>query len=153
MFHIVDDDIMLCELNAEVLKSAGFEVAYFTNPLEYLNQLLTHKLAFPTCIFTDLSMPEMNGHELIDKIQRKHPNQKIVVISGFDLNPYPNSNLICHRLIKPFHPLALLEIAQAITKCDDQGCIAAKPICKRLMGLPKEADYACPFDCEAKEQR
>jgi len=75
VFHIIDDEEILCELAAELISSAGFETISYTSPVDYLNYVNSDAYVVPDAIFTDIQMPGMNGYELIDKIRGASRNR------------------------------------------------------------------------------
>lgn len=76
---LVEDDDMLRELTALILKKCQFDVVEATNGLEAL-QLFDETIDL---VLTDIIMPKMDGIELILELQRKDPNLKCIAITGF----------------------------------------------------------------------
>ena len=114
-FHIIDDEITLCELAVELITSVGFEAISYTNPVEYLNYLNSDHYVVPDGVFTDVEMPEMNGYELISEIRKKYPEQKIVVISGYS-GVEAFRRKVWQFLPKPYMPEQIIAIASAIVQ-------------------------------------
>jgi CheY-like chemotaxis protein len=71
-FVLVDDDKAMAESNADLLQKAGHYVSIFTSAKEALTQI--EKLA-PDCIISDLMMPEIDGLEFFQQVE-KLPNGK-----------------------------------------------------------------------------
>jgi len=115
IFHVIDDETVLCELAVELIATAGFEAVSYTNPLDYLHYLNSRDYTVPDAIFTDIEMPGMNGYELIDKIRSRFPDMKIVVISGYcGVEAFKRN--VWHFLPKPYMPEQIIAIATAIVQ-------------------------------------
>jgi FixJ family two-component response regulator len=114
-FHIIDDEPDLCELAVELIASAGFKAVSYTNPVEYLDYMNSDGYVVPTAIFTDVQMPEMNGYELCDEIKKKHPDQKIVVVSGYS-GVEAFKRKVWQFLPKPYMPEQIIAIVNAIVQ-------------------------------------
>lgn len=65
----VEDEASLREDVADELTEAGYQVYQAEDGLDGLHAILEHK---PDLILSDISMPRMNGHELLLAV-RKHP--------------------------------------------------------------------------------
>jgi len=145
MFHIIDDEEMLCELAVELLTSAGYKAMAYSNPIEYINYVYSDNYISPIAVFTDIRMPSMSGHELIDKVREKFPEQKMVVISGYDESNGAFRKKACHFLPKPYFPEKLIAIADALVKCDIE--IPVKSTCESLIQKSNLDLWQCPLDC------
>jgi CheY-like chemotaxis protein len=76
---IVDDDETGRRIIAEVLATAGYEVAEAANGREAL-KLLAER---PTdLLLTEIVMPEREGLQLIQDVRKLHPETRIVAMSG-----------------------------------------------------------------------
>jgi len=124
IFHVIDDETVLCELAVELIATAGFEAVSYTNPLDYLHYLNSRDYTVPDAIFTDIEMPGMNGYELIDKIRCRFPDMKIVVISGYSGVEAFRRN-VWQFLPKPYMPEQIIAIATAIVQytCEDESSL------------------------------
>ena len=147
MFHIIDDEIILCELAVELLTSAGHQAEAFSNPLDYIDYLHSENYVSPIAIFTDVRMPEMSGLTLIDKIHAKYPQQKIVVTSGYDEGQDAYEKKICHFLSKPYHPEKFIAIASSIVRCVDEQGSVVNATCKSLPAKTHMDAWQCPLQC------
>jgi CheY-like chemotaxis protein len=76
---VVDDEPMLLDLAAALLKPAGFEVRTFRDPKAALAEFGTTK---PRVLVTDYAMGDMNGLELVQQCRKINPRQKILLMSG-----------------------------------------------------------------------
>jgi CheY-like chemotaxis protein len=67
-------------------------------------------------VFTDLSMPEMDGWEVAREIRRRWPNMRIVLVTGYGKGTAPpagEKNLINGVIGKPFD---FAQVSETIAK-------------------------------------
>lgn len=76
---VVDDEPMLLELAAVILKPIGCEVRTFRDPELALKEVPTVR---PEVIITDYAMGRMSGMDLIRECRRLNPRQKMLLVSG-----------------------------------------------------------------------
>ncbi len=76
---VVDDEPMLLELAAVIIKPLGCEVRTFRDPETALKE---YALARPELILTDYAMGRMSGMDLVRECRRINPHQKIILVSG-----------------------------------------------------------------------
>jgi two-component system response regulator YesN len=76
---IVDDEPMLLELAAVILKPIGCEVVTFRDPETALRQVPVRQ---PEVIVTDYAMGRMSGMDLVRECRRLNPQQKMILVSG-----------------------------------------------------------------------
>ena len=77
---IVEDDLRLREVGKLLLESQGYEVHVAGDGFEALIAL---KRSLPDIIISDLTMPNMNGFELLSVVRRRFPTIPVIVISGY----------------------------------------------------------------------
>ena len=76
---VIDDEPVLCEFAAEVLKRNGFQVVTTTDPRKWkqaCGQLV------PDVAILDLFMPERDGLETMRELRDAWPSIRIVAVSG-----------------------------------------------------------------------
>ncbi|MGB7568154.1 MAG: response regulator [Chitinivibrionales bacterium] len=80
---IIDDVPVVASLIEDTLQDAGFKNTHiYNNPLLALKEIIDATRPRPAVIITDYNMPEMNGMELIEKVeQRYHGIDAIIVTS------------------------------------------------------------------------
>jgi CheY-like chemotaxis protein len=76
---IVEDDASLAQTGKLLLQSQGYEVHVAGDGFEALIAL---KRSLPDIIISDLSMPNMNGFELLSVVRRRFPTIPVIVISA-----------------------------------------------------------------------
>jgi two-component system, response regulator YesN len=77
---LVEDDPLLVTVLRELLEFGGHSVVTCGNGREAVQQL---SMAQIDLVITDLSMPEMNGLELIKVLTFEWPDIKVIAMSGF----------------------------------------------------------------------
>jgi two-component system response regulator (stage 0 sporulation protein F) len=76
---LVEDDDLVRDMLAQVLKRAGHEVSSAANGDEATEMLQRTE---PDIMVTDIIMPKKSGITLISEVKNKHPNMEIIAISG-----------------------------------------------------------------------
>jgi DNA-binding NarL/FixJ family response regulator len=78
---IVDDHQLFLDGISSILSRENFSIAFTVdNGKEALLQIQKHPIDI---LITDISMPEMNGLELIHRVKENFPHIKIIVMSSF----------------------------------------------------------------------
>ncbi|MFL6274095.1 MAG: GAF domain-containing protein [Blastocatellia bacterium] len=77
---VVDDDDRVRDVLVGMLKLAGHAADFAANGREALGRL--EREAFDL-VFTDLSMPDVDGWALAEEIRRRWPQLKIVMVTGY----------------------------------------------------------------------
>ena len=78
---VVDDDRMIREMTRDALVQEGFRVATAASGREALSRL-GDEGPFDLVI-TDLSMREMDGMELLERVKRASPRTEVIVLTGY----------------------------------------------------------------------
>jgi two-component system, cell cycle sensor histidine kinase and response regulator CckA len=100
---VVDDESAVRETLAEMLVAANHEVELADSGLEAVQKLRRMNFDF---VFTDLSMPEMDGWETARAIRKYWPLVKIVLVTGYGPTAIPpdgEEDLIDGIIGKPFN--------------------------------------------------
>lgn len=104
---------LLCALIREALDEQVSLIIPVANGLEAMEKLEQ----FPVDILlTDISMPEMDGIELIKAVDRNYPNTVKIIISGYDEFDYAKQSLKYHAQDYLLKPVESQELIAAITK-------------------------------------
>jgi len=78
---VVDDDRLIREMTRDALVQEGFRVATAASGREALSRL-GDEGPFDLVI-TDLSMREMDGMELLERVKRASPRTEVIVLTGY----------------------------------------------------------------------
>lgn len=112
---IVDDDPMIRELGRRMLEKLGHSVTAAESGADAMS-LLSSNAERISVIVTDLTMPGMNGMELIDAVEKAHPHLPVVAISGFSMNPKVRQELDARRVPFVGKPFVAADLARAIER-------------------------------------
>jgi FixJ family two-component response regulator len=78
--HIVDDDELVRESLADLLRSMRYEVALYGSAAEFLNFELPDA---PACLLLDVRLPGTSGLELQEYLTRVNIRLPVIVMTGF----------------------------------------------------------------------
>jgi PAS domain S-box-containing protein len=107
---IIDDEPAIRELLCDILQSEGHRTMAVDDSLKGLG--LFEKEDFGI-VFTDLSMPEMSGWELTDKLKSLNPEVVIIMVTGWGTQVESNKlkeHKVDFLMTKPFEIKKLFEI-------------------------------------------
>jgi signal transduction histidine kinase/DNA-binding response OmpR family regulator len=113
---IVDDIPAVLDLLGSLLEDSGFDVIKASNGREAREKALAHA---PDIVLTDLSMPEEEGIETIRALRIKHPDLKIIAMSGAfgpEILQSAKSLGADATLAKPINSAKLRECIQSLSK-------------------------------------
>ncbi len=79
---LVDDEVAIVKLGRQRLERLGYQVTAVTDPLQALELFRSTPMDFDLVI-TDLTMPKMNGEDLVKTILAIRPGMPIILCSGF----------------------------------------------------------------------
>ena len=104
---VVEDEAAVRMFCCTVLRRSGYEVLEAPGPVEALDTL-EHKTV--GLVLTDITMPGMNGKEMVKRIDRgQQPDLKVLYMSGYSENLEPGLDF----LEKPFTSADLLKRVRA----------------------------------------
>lgn len=79
---LVEDEASLLSLAKRMLQRLGYTVLATTNPPQAI-ELMHQHMETIDLLLTDLTLPEMNGHQLYEEIHKINPNIKVLFTSGY----------------------------------------------------------------------
>ena len=108
---VVDDERLLADTTAAILRHAGFETRIAYDAFAALEVTGSYR---PDYILTDIMMPAMSGVELAIAISKMYPATKIMLFSGQAgiseiLEQSKAKGFEFPLLAKPVHPAKLIE--------------------------------------------
>jgi CheY-like chemotaxis protein len=80
---VVDDEELVRDVAAEILREVGFEVITATNGREAVD-LFRHSAREIAAVLLDLTMPELSGEEAFRELRSIRDDVPIVLTSGYD---------------------------------------------------------------------
>ena len=98
---IVDDERLVLEMAMEVLEGAGYKVIAVDRPLKAL-ELIRANPALADLVLTDITMPELDGRDLVDLLAQEQPSLRFVYMSGFGQLRSDKPALRGPTVVKPF---------------------------------------------------
>jgi CheY-like chemotaxis protein len=112
---VVEDEAAVRSAIRRILTGHGYTVLEARHGAEAL-QVIERAVGPIDLIITDLAMPEMDGRELITKLQERNVAAKLLVISGYDAQGALTRETLpagAQFLSKPFSVESLLHSARA----------------------------------------
>lgn len=120
-FHVIDDEEHVSETIVAMLDAHGFSSKKFNCPLQYIKHSKSDDFISPIAVMTDITMPGMNGYEMIDELRKIHPDQKFVVISASSNVRHPAMREVGMFLTKPVRMETLRKAASSLVQCHENG--------------------------------
>ncbi len=107
---VVDDEPSICSLVMETLKPLGYKIIEASSAEEAL-QLGESAETRIDLLLSDMVMPGMNGGELADILLAKHPEMKVILMSGYTDNSLIKRSVLRSKVLflqKPLSPANLM---------------------------------------------
>ncbi len=102
---LVDDEAALAELLKKYLERLGYEVDACTAPEDALARFDAEPERY-ALVMTDLTLPGMNGEQLLDRMRQRNPTLRAIIASGYPYQPQASRVTF---LQKPFLPKVLAD--------------------------------------------
>jgi FixJ family two-component response regulator len=109
LISVVDDDASIRVALDDLLQSLGYDVQTFGSARQFLQ---SDRLSDSACVISDVTMPEMNGVELFEELQRQGNQTPFIFITAFPKESLARQALragAASFLIKPFKKDELVE--------------------------------------------
>jgi FixJ family two-component response regulator len=117
MVFVVDDDVSVRESLDALIRNAGWDAETFESAQEFLAH---PRVRDPSCLILDVSLPDLNGLELQERVAADRQDMPIIFITGHGDIPMTVRAMragAVEFLTKPFGDDALLSaIARAIER-------------------------------------
>ncbi|MBY0012135.1 response regulator [Paenibacillus typhae] len=114
---LVDDEYLirnLMKMRIDWGKQGMTIIGEASNAVEALQFVDEHK---PDIIFTDIYMPSIDGIEFSERVLKRYPDIKIVVVTGHDEFEYARKSIklgITDFILKPIHASELLHVTDKL---------------------------------------
>jgi PAS domain S-box-containing protein len=118
---LVEDEQMVLDLTASVVKDAGYKVVTASTPKQALEEM-AHQTGPIHLMITDVVMPNMSGPKLANRILAEHPEMKVIFMSGYTDDAVVENGFIHPGSVflqKPFSPDALKAKIRELLDGDD----------------------------------
>ncbi|MDX1775515.1 MAG: PAS domain S-box protein [Desulfobulbales bacterium] len=116
---LVEDEPAILNLTRTMLESLGYNVLCTTSPVSALSIAEEHADTIDLLI-TDVVMPEMNGHELTEKLRIVRPDIKTLFISGYTANVIAHHGVLHEGAILLAKPYTRNELAAKVREILDR---------------------------------
>lgn len=113
---VIDDDVVIRNILSKTFQAINAKVDLFESGIAYL---ASGKLDRYNLVFLDLIMPEMNGFQVLQKIQERNITSPVIVLSAVSKREAVMKALssgVKSYLIKPLEPHLLLKKAIEVLK-------------------------------------
>ena len=143
---VIDDDEAVLDSLRVLLEEEGFGVATFDRAGAFLE---CSEDRSPSCLVTDIRMPDLDGLELLQALSTRGPLPAVIVITGHGEVPLAVQamKLGAHDFIeKPFDPHALVTSIRAALAAD------AKPAATMDTAILRRLELLTPREREILEQ-
>lgn len=113
---LVDDDEAVLGTAREILLKLGYRPCAFARAEAAWNEFAARPAEF-ALVFTDMTMPGMNGLQLTARIKAMRPAQPVLIVSGFftEAEEQEARRLNVARLVPK--PLSVAGVAHAVAEC------------------------------------
>lgn len=106
---LVEDEVNVLDMAAEVLRMVGYKVLAAGTPTEALRLVEQHEGSIDLLI-TDVILPVMNGAQLAARVTQRRPGIRTIYMSGYPADHLAHRGVLAedtHFLAKPFSMQAL----------------------------------------------
>ncbi len=79
---LIDDDDVLRNITSNILTECGYTVISMSCPIEGL-KAFDQENNFFDLVIVDLIMPKLSGNDVVERIKKNNPKQKIILTSGY----------------------------------------------------------------------
>ncbi len=111
---VVEDDLDLCEALCDTLEIEGYKVQAANNGTEALSLLTKNYFKL---VVSDIQMPVMDGFQLLNNMQQKHPEIPVLLMTAYGTIPKAVEAMqsgAADYLIKPFEASILVDKVSAM---------------------------------------
>ena len=120
---IIDDEQVILDAVSKIAESEGFKVDTVLDAKEALLKINQNNYSAILC---DIMMPEMDGFQLLDKLNSDHKNIPVIMITGFSTAENAVNSLYKGAVDFIAKPFTFEEIISAIYRAIEYGKIQLK---------------------------
>lgn len=110
---LVEDDPMILEISATMLKNLGYAILFAGTPREAL-RIVSESVSPIHLLITDVVMPEMNGKDLAQRILAIRPQMKCLFMSGYTADIIANQGVLDEGVKFIPKPFTLRDLAEKV---------------------------------------
>lgn len=112
---VVEDDPLILEMAAAMLKKLGYSVFSTASPQEAL-QIVQESRSAIRLVITDLIMPEMSGFSLVNRLRKIRPEIRFLFMSGYPAHEVIRQNLVLHESEYIQKPFSLARLSTSVSQ-------------------------------------
>ncbi len=122
---LVEDDTVVMDVNKSMLENLGYTVLTASNGREAL-EVCRSEHERVDLLLSDITMPEMDGIELLQTVKEQHPSLKVILMTGYPLAGENVKELKDMDVICLQKPVNLKQLASVIQHVFGEGRAAPK---------------------------
>jgi excisionase family DNA binding protein len=118
---IVDDDVSVCDMLQDVVKSKGYSVVVVNSGEKAIEVLDRQKFSL---IFLDLVLPRLSGVEVLRHLKAIKSDAVVIIVSGYGESPIATEAMTLGPMFfvhKPFEVSAIRDILDLTVKLKSYG--------------------------------
>lgn len=112
------DDQQVLSLTVQALRDLGYRVIEAHNAREALDALSPDI----SLLFTDIVIPEMDGHRLAEEALQRRPDLKVLFTTGYSRHPSTHRDGAGPHLKVLHKPASLQDLAAKVREVLDRDC-------------------------------
>ena len=116
---IAEDEVTIQEIALEILSGLGYKV-YVAPDCSEAESLFRAKRDNIQLVLMDLVLPDMNGHELFQRLVLEKPDLKVVYMSGYSDEILENYGIDLKTIRFLRKPLSMSSVATSVRQALDQ---------------------------------
>ncbi|MFP4038002.1 MAG: ATP-binding protein, partial [Desulfobacteraceae bacterium] len=117
---IVEDEASVLELSQKMLEKLGYTVLTGSTPGEAI-ELAEGNSARIDLLMTDVVMPEMNGKDFAQRLRARHPDLKVLFMSGYPASIISNQGQLEEDINFLEKPFSMSEMALKVREALEGG--------------------------------
>lgn len=115
-YIVVDDEQMIRKGILKKMEGVPHDLEFSGEADNGLEALRLIERTDPQIIVTDMRMPDMDGRQLLQRLQTDYPAKKIIVVSGFTDFEYTKEAISAHVAAYLLKPFSKEELAHAMSR-------------------------------------
>jgi len=116
---LVEDEASILNMGVMMLESLGYTVLSASNPYDAI-KLASEKKYEIDLLLTDVIMPDMNGKEIVGKLQSENPRLKFIYMSGYTANVISKHGVLDEGVPFIQKPFSVNELSRIIREVLDR---------------------------------
>lgn len=143
-FIVIEDEPLIRKNIIKKIESLGLPLVYLGEASNGVDGILLVEKEVPNIIITDIRMPQCDGLEVIKYVNRKYPDTKIIILSGYDEFSYAKEAMrhnVHNYILKPIRTEELRETLVEIVNYFDAKSQRIRTLSDKQHDLSQEEIY------------